>query len=91
MPKNWLVPIAGQRRRAGYAKRPMRTPNEVFAGNVFGSLNVESEIACFRVDSSVQRSGLAYADLALDHLDDVGLLLDGWGEAGHGRDTRLSG
>ena len=32
----------------------------------------------------VLRSGLAQADVALDHLDDVGLLLDGLGEVGHG-------
>ena len=32
----------------------------------------------------VLRAGLAQADVALDHLDDVGLLLDGLGEVGHG-------
>ena len=30
------------------------------------------------------RAGFAQADVALDHLDDVGLLLDGLGEVGHG-------
>ena len=32
----------------------------------------------------VLRAGFAQADVALDHLDDVGLLLDGLGEVGHG-------
>ena len=31
-------------------------------------------------------AGLAQSDVALDYLDDVGLLLDGFGEVGHGRD-----
>jgi hypothetical protein len=29
------------------------------------------------------RAGLAQADVALDDLDDIGLLLDGLGEVGH--------
>ncbi len=33
----------------------------------------------------VLRAGFAQADVALDDLDDVGLLLDGLGEVGHGR------
>ncbi len=32
----------------------------------------------------VLRTGFAQADVAFDHLDDVGLLLDGLGEVGHG-------
>ncbi len=32
----------------------------------------------------VLRPRLAQADVALDHLDDVGLLLDGLGEVAHG-------
>jgi len=32
----------------------------------------------------VLRAGLAEADVALDDLDDIGLLLDGLGEVGHG-------
>ena len=32
----------------------------------------------------VLRPGLAQADVSLDHLDDVGLLLDGLGEVDHG-------
>ena len=32
----------------------------------------------------VLRAGFAQADVALDDLDDIGLLLDGLGEVGHG-------
>ena len=32
----------------------------------------------------IRRPRLAQADIPLDHLDDVGLLLDGLGEVGHG-------
>jgi len=31
----------------------------------------------------VLRPGFAQADISFDHLDDVGLLLDGLGEVGH--------
>ena len=37
----------------------------------------------------VLRAGFAKADVAFDHLDDVGLLLDGLFEVGHGSVLRI--
>ena len=39
----------------------------------------------------VLRAGFAQADVSLDHLDDVGLLLDGLGEVGHVDVLRIAG
>jgi hypothetical protein len=42
VPKERLVRITRQRSSAGNAKRPMRTPVEIFTRNVLGGFNVKS-------------------------------------------------